>query len=382
MNKFSLIPALILAFFLTLTGFVFAQEDAENADDGIVTEEVTDEVTEETTEEATEEAAGITEQDITEDTAAGEKEKIFEKEDVLALKGTPKTFTDGYNTYVNDKIQFKLSEIDNIMKDQIFYKINDEEEQLYEGPFTLKNEGSQVIYYYSVDKMGNKEEQRGLNVIVDKTAPEVIVTVTAPFSKTGELIYASDQFKYDYAISAKDNISGVGSIGYAIEDSEYREYLKPFSINSLKPVNVSVAAEDRVGNLTKKYVTKIVDEDGNVLAESIDDIEIAVDNTAPVVEITPDKEFFMKDSTKVASKDYKYSIAASDEESGIKAIYYRINSRSEFILYTGPIQFNTNGWQKIEAIAKDNVGNTSKAAVLDVFVDIIPAQTNIDLITE
>jgi hypothetical protein len=374
MNKFSLIPALILAFFLTLSGFVFAQEEAENADDGIVTEEVAEEVTEE--------AAGITEQDITEDAAVEEKEKIFEKEDVLALKGTPKTFTDGYNTYVNDKIQFKLSEIDNIMQDKIFYKINDQEEQLYEAPFSLKDEGSQVIYYYSIDKMGNKEEQRSLNVIVDKTAPEVIVTITAPFAKTGEKIYASDQFKYEYTISAKDNISGVGSVGYAIEDGEYMEYLKPFSINSLKPVNVSVAAEDRVGNLTKKYVTKIVDEDGNVLAESIDDIEIAVDNTAPVVTITPDKEFFMKDSTKVASKDYKYSITASDEESGVKAIYYRINSRSEFILYTGAIQFNSNGWHKIEAIAKDNVGNTSKAAVLDVFVDIIPAQTNIDLITE
>ncbi len=374
MNKFSLIPALILAFFLTLSGFVFAQEDAENADEGIVTEEVAEEVTDE--------AAGITEQDIAEDTVVEEKEKIFEKEDVLALKGTPKTFTDGYNTYVNDKIQFKLSEVDNIMQDKIFYKINDQEELLYEGPFALKDEGSQVIYYYSIDKMGNKEEQRSLNVIVDKTAPEVIVTITAPFSKTGEKIYASDQFKYEYTISAKDNISGVGSVGYAIEDGEYMEYLKPFSINSLKPVNVSVAAEDRVGNLTKKYVTKLVDEDGNILAESIDDIEIAVDNTAPAVTITPDKEFFMKDSTKVASKDYKYSIAATDEESGVKAIYYRINSRSEFILYTGAIQFNTNGWHKIEAIAKDNVGNTSKAAVLDVFVDIIPAQTNIDLITE
>lgn len=378
MNKFSLIPALILAFFLTLSGFVFAQEDAENADDGIVTEEVAEEVTKETTEEA----AGITEQEITEDAVVEEKEKIFEKEDVLALKGTPKTFTDGYNTYVNDKIQFKLSEIDNIMQDKIFYKINDQEEQLYEGPFSLKDEGSQVIYYYSIDKMGNKEEQRSLNVIVDKTAPEVIVTITAPFAKTGEKIYASDQFKYEYTISAKDNISGVGSVGYAIEDGEYMEYLKPFSINSLKPVNVNVAAEDRVGNLTKKYVTKLVDEDGNVLAESIDDIEIAVDNTAPAVTITPDKEFFMKESTKVASKDYKYSIAATDAESGVKAIYYRINSRSEFILYTGAIQFNTNGWHKIEAIAKDNVGNTSKAAVLDVFVDIIPAQTNIDLITE
>lgn len=357
MNKFSIIPALIIALLLTLTGFVFAQENAD-------------------------EATGITEQTILEDTTSPEKEKIFEKEDVLALKGSPKTFTDGYNTYVNDKIQFKLSEVDNIMQDKIFYRINDEGEQEYTGPFSLKDEGSQVIYYYSVDKMGNKEELRSLNVIVDSTAPEVIVTITAPFSKTGEKVYASEQFKYDYAISAKDNISGVGSVGYAVEDGEYMEYLKPFSLNSVKPVNISIAAEDRVGNLTKKYVTRIVDENGNVLAESIDDIEIFVDKTAPLVEITPDREFYMKDSTKVASKDYKYSVTASDDESGVKATYYRIDSRSEFILYTGPIQFNTNGWHKIEAIAKDGVGNVSRTAVLDVFVDLIPAHTNIDLITE
>ncbi|MFA5518957.1 MAG: hypothetical protein WDA74_06860 [Spirochaetota bacterium] len=359
MNKFSFISALILAFFLTLSGFVFAQEVEDNA-----------------------EATGITEQDISEDTAVEQKEKIFEKEDVLALKGTPKTFTDGYNTYVNDKIQFRLSDIDNIMQDKIFYRINDENEQEYTGPFSLKDEGSQVIYYYSIDKMGNREELRSLNVIVDKTAPEVIVTIAAPFAKTDGKVYASDKFKYDYAISAKDNISGVGSVGYAIEDGEYMEYLKPFSINSEKPVNINIAAEDRVGNLTKKHITKIVDEDGNVLAESFDDIEIIVDKTAPLVEITPDREFYMKDSTKIASKDYKYTITATDDESGVKAIYYRIDSRSEFILYTGPIQFNTNGWHKIEAIARDGVGNVSKTAVLDVFVDLIPAQTNIELIAE
>lgn len=369
MNKFSLIPALILAFFLTLSGFVFAQEEVENADEGIVTEETAD-------------FTGITEQDIAEDTAAEEKEKIFEKEDVLALKGTPKTFSDGFNTYVNDKIQFELFGSDNIMQDKIFYKINNGDEQLYTGPFNLKDEGSQVVYYYSLDKMGNREEQRSLNVIVDRTAPEVIVTITAPFSRTDGKIYASDKFKYDYTISARDNISGVGSVAYAIEDGEYMEYLKPFSINSLKPVTISIAAEDRVGNLTKKYVTKVVDAAGNVLAESIDDIEILVDDAPPVVEITPDREFFMKETKKVASRDYKYSISATDADSGVHSIYYRINSRSEFILYTGPIQFSQNGLHKIEAIAKDNVGNTSKATVLDVYVDTIPATTDIKLIAE
>ena len=44
--------------------------------------------------------------------------------------------------------------------------------------------------------------------------------------------------------------------------------------------------------------------------------------------------------------------------------------------------FTSNGHHKIEAIAKDKVGNVSKTAVLDVFVDVIPANTNIKMVTE
>ena len=59
-----------------------------------------------------------------------------------------------------------------------------------------------------------------------------------------------------------------------------------------------------------------------------------------------------------------------------------MDNKSEFIIYTGELQFNSNGMHKIEAIARDAVGNTSNATTLDVFVDIIPADTNIKLITE
>lgn len=358
MKKLLMIPALVSVFLLTTTGFVFAETNAK---------EFTD-------------VDGVIERSFVEDTVALEKEKIFEQEDFLALKGNPKSFTDGFNTYVNDKVQFKLANKDNIMQDKIFYTINKAEELVYTEPFSLNEEGSQVIYYYSIDKMGNKEEEKSLNVIVDKTAPEVTVTIKAPFYKNAEKIYASNLFKYEYTVASKDNIAGVGSVAYAIADADYTEYLNPFSINS-KLEKIQVVAEDRVGNLTTDYMTKIVDSEGNIIAESYD-VEILLDNTAPVVKISSDKEFFMKDSIKVASKDYKYSISALEEESGLKAIYYRINSKSDFILYSDPIQFNTNGWHKIEAIATDNVGNTSKAEVLDVYVDLIPAQTTIDLITK
>jgi hypothetical protein len=327
-------------------------------------------------------AVSQTEHITAEDSTVDHAEKVYESADVQSLKGTPRVYTDGYNTYINDRVKFQISDIDNIMQDSVFYRLDNGEDVKYTGPFSITEEGSHLVEYYSVDKMGNREAVKNITVIVDNTAPEVVVTITAPFAKTNDKIWASEKFNYEYSISAKDNLSGVAGIAYSEGTSEYREYMKPFIINSSTPVRIAVNAEDKVGNLTKNYTTRILDENGVLVAESVDDIAIAVDRTAPTVEIKADREFYVKDNVKVASKDYKYTITATDQESGVKAIYYRIDSKSEFILYTDEIQFNSNGMHKIEAIAKDNVGNVSNTAVLDVFVDIIPAESSIKFVTE
>ena len=376
MKKISILSLFIFTTFILISGSAISQETVKTDDKAAVTTEDKAAVTTENKNAVT------TDHVTTEDTATDHAEKVYAKEDIQSLKGQPKTFTDGYNTYVNDKVRFELFDLDNVMDDMMFYKLDNKEEQKYTAPFTISDEGSHVIYYYSIDKMGNKEGVKAINVIVDKTAPETLVTITAPFAKNGDKIYASETFTYNYAISSKDNISGVSSVKYAAKGEEQKQYVKPFSLNSLAPVVLEVASEDKVGNLTKKYATKVLDENGVVLAESLQDMNIIVDKTAPAVEIKADKAFFMKDKLTVASKDFKYTITASDTESGVKSIFYRMDNNSEFILYTGELQFNTNGMHKIEAIARDGVGNTSKTATLDVFVDIIPADTNIKLLTE
>ena len=363
MKKVSILSLFVFTAFILISGAAISQEAVTTDDKAATTTTATDQLTKE-------------------DTAAEHAEKVFEKQELQLLKGQPKTFTDGYNTYVNDKVRFALSDIDNVLSDMIMYKIDNKEEQKYTGPFTLSDEGNHVISYYSIDKMGNKEAQKAINVIVDKTAPDTLVTVTAPFAKNGDKIYASETFTYNYIISSKDNISGVAAVTYAAQGEEHKQYVKTFNINSIAPVILQVASEDKVGNMTQKYTTKVVDENGVTLTENLADMNIIVDKTSPVVEIKSDRAFFMKDKTNVASKDYKYAITAADTESGVKAVYYRMDSKSEFILYTGELQFNTNGLHKIEAIARDGVGNTSKAVTLDVYVDIIPADTNIKLITE
>ena len=378
MKKLSLLMICLFSAFVFFSNAAISQDTVTDTTDTVTTEDTA--TTDDTV--TTEENTGVTEHVTDEDTMADHAEKVYDKEDIKSLKGTPKAYTDGYNNYINDKVKFQISDIDNIMQDSIFYKVDSGEETKYTEPFTISDEGSHNVQYYSVDKMGNREIVKNINVIVDKTAPEVVVTIRAPFAKTGDKIWASEKFSYEYTIAAKDNLAGVASVEYTEGEGEYREYMKPFLINSITPVKIAVDAEDKVGNLTKKYTTKILDENGNVIAESLDDVAISVDKTVPAVEIKPDKELFVKDNMNIASKDYKFTVTATDDESGVMAIYYRIDSKSEFILYTGEIQFNTNGMHKIEAIAKDKVGNISKTAVLDVFVDIIPADSSVKFITE
>jgi len=314
-----------------------------------------------------------------EDTATEHADKVYDHDNVKALKARPVSYTDGYHTFINDKVQIVLEDYDNIMTDVIYYRINDGAEVQYSGPFTINQEGHQVIYYYSIDKMGNRERTRTLNVIVDMTPPEVMLTIIASFTKQGNRIYASNNFTYNYTINARDNLSGVETVTYSVNGDEFRPYLRPFTINSASPVNMDITAVDRVGNSTTQYVTRLLDDTGAVIADDLANVQIFIDNTAPTVRIQPDKEFVIINGRNIASKDYRFTITAEDEESGVRGIYYRLNSTGEFVLYTGELQFFANGMHKIEAIAIDGVGNTSRIETLDFYVDIIPPETNVKM---
>lgn len=47
--------------------------------------------------------------------------------------------------------------------------------QIYQNPIAITSEGSHTVYYYAVDKAGNNENLRTLQVNIDKTSPEFAV---------------------------------------------------------------------------------------------------------------------------------------------------------------------------------------------------------------
>ena len=358
---------LVLAIFMsvTLIGSLFAQEEAELIDESPSIEEFAEEPAElETVEEKPARVDPLRQQDVVYESRAGAK-----------------TYFDGYNTYVNSQVRFELRTSDNIYKDLIFYSINDGEEIEYSEPFTIQEEGKARITYYSVDKVGNKENRDHFVVYVDNTPPDVQVTLSGPFVRIDDRIYVSETFVYTYIIDATDNLSGVANIQYSIDGEKFQEFIKPVDISSPEgPAELRVLAIDQVGNATSSYVSKMIDDDGNVV-DIGDDIEFFIDNEGPEVAITADRDFIMKNGKKIASRDYLYTVEAYDNESGVSKVYYRINAKGDFIPYTGEIELKQNGKYIIEAIAKDKVGNTSKTAKLEVYVDTIAPKTEIELLT-
>ena len=311
-----------------------------------------------------------------------EKSKELSKEEIImqSAKGG-KIYCDGHSTFINSKVLFELGTKDNIYEDTIYYKLDGGEVKLYSGPFAIEQEGKHVVTYYSVDKMGNQEAARDINVICDNTAPVVVVNMHAPFVKTGDKLYASESFVYTYVIDSHDDLSGVSSVVYSTDGDNYEEFVAPVKVTSRDVPKVKVVARDRVNNVTTAYTSKVIDEAGNVLGTA-ESINVIIDRTAPAVEIKADKEFTVKDGKKIASRVFKYTVTAADTESGVGTLLYRVDNRGDFNIYTDVIAFSTNGDHVIEAIARDKVGNVSQTAILNVYVDTVPPVSEIKMISE
>ncbi len=300
------------------------------------------------------------------------------------LKGTTieaKTYVDGANVYVNSKVKFKLTTKDNFLKDRIEYKIDNGEVKKYDAPFTLPDEGTRVITYYGVDSIGNKENPKLYKVIVDNTPPVIYVTTDKPVLKKGDKVYISKDMKFK--VDTVDELSGVNKVEYSLDGKLYREYKAPFNIpTDSGEINLKIRAVDNVTNVSEKYALKMYDETGKETEMALDGLKPVSDNVAPVVEIKSSKELIKKSGKTVASSDIKYSITATDADSGIAQVLVRIDEKGDYIPYTKEIQFLTNGEHVIEAKAVDKVGNVSPVVVLTVFVDVIPPESMIEMVEE
>jgi hypothetical protein len=323
---------------------------------------------------------GATEEKKVEDMAGEEAIAPGEKAKTEFKALQAKTFFDGVSTFANSKVLLKLETKDNIMTDKIEYKIDAGAYAAYTAPFNITDEGRHTVTYFATDKLGNKEDEKLFRITIDNTAPDIAVATSRPILKTATKLYGTKTISF--SINAKDALSRVDKTEYSVDAKGFVDYVTPFSVLSDGEIELKVKSIDNVANQAEVFSLKAVDENNQEVELKETAVKIFMDNAAPVVEIKADKEFILKDGKNVASNEYKYTVNAADNESGLATVLVRTDGKGDFAPYKGELLFTTNGEHLIEAKALDKMGNVSNVAVLSVFVDVMPPQTLIDTVAE
>ena len=294
-------------------------------------------------------------------------------------------YRNGEKYFVNSDVFFKLNSSDkDTGLDFVEFSLDDSSFMTYHNPFHILEEGKHEISYRGFDNSKNLEVAKTIPVIVDNTAPKTELNTTEPLFYKGLTAYCSANTKW--YISATDDLTGSGTAGAYIGTD----------LNSLRLRGDGKENEEAYYSLTEEGPTKVyytaVDNVGNLAPVSV--VSVVVDTTAPTVFIENSDRLINKDdaymifpSSDVVDEDgriivsTKESVAfgATDELSGVEALYVKIND-ADYVKYIEPIQFSSETVYNIDVKAIDNVGNVSEPVSYKFYVDKITPASDVEII--
>ncbi|WP_174728855.1 OmpL47-type beta-barrel domain-containing protein [Mesobacillus harenae] len=243
----------------------------------------------------------------------------------------PETTSDAPKDWVKESQAVTLKATDDETGvDKTFYSLNGS--GFVEGTqVEVKEEGVNKISFYSVDKVGNKEEAKTVEVKIDKTSPETAAELPAAWVSEDVTI----------TLTAADEHSGIAATYYSINGSEFTD-------------GTSFTVTEEGINKVSYYT---VDEAGN--QEEAKTAEVKIDKTSP--------KTASNEPAVWVNEDVTITLTATDSHSGITATYYSING-SEF---TEGTSFNVTeeGINKVYYYSVDEAGNKEATKMAEVMID-------------
>ena len=234
-----------------------------------------------------------------------------------------------------------------------YYKFDDEDFRIYNGgniPFKYLSDDQHTLTYYSIDNVGNQEPEKSTVFYLDKTAPIVSADVLGDKFIVGERVYFSGRTKLK--ITAVDNKSGLKEVVYSVNNEPYVGYSEPFYLPNRSGVhNVKFRAIDKKDNASNGDFEHSIGV-------------IYVDLTGPSLSHKFNGATFQKGDTVFVNPNATVSIIGTDPESGLKALSYRFNVKSDETDYEKPIGVPEQGIHKLEYYGYDHVNNRNAKSTL------------------
>jgi len=273
----------------------------------------------------------------------------------LKYSGAPR-YNNGSVTFFGKGLNFSLSARDGVsgvLETQ--YALNADYKK-YSSEVPVAKEGSNTLYYYSADQVGNAENTKSNAFTLDLTPPSSSHTIVG-IVYNNNIIAPSTKF----SLSTTDNLSGVRSVVYTFDSQENRSYVPNISVNSLPDGDHTLHyyATDNVENeATKKSFAFYLDKIAPVVTSKV------------VGDQHQGKYLYVSSRTKV-------NLSATDNKAGVKQIYQRLDGDGQSNYSNDFSVPNELGLHYIRYRAEDNVENMAANKTLTVFMDNKAPETGI-----
>jgi len=230
------------------------------------------------------------------------------------------------------------------------------------------DDGVYEIYYHSIDNAGNIEEEKDTCVYLDNTPPVSSISIGEP-QFAGDRIYV--RLYTPFSIQVTDAGCGVDSAWYSVDGGVEMFFVPPFSFDlggySEGEHTISYWSIDRLGN-----------------REPINRLDVAVDETPPVCELTVGEPSYVYGDTGIVSSHTPESLKAEDPvsrgvASGVGKIEWSINGQdyesgdSCVVFYL----VGDDGVYKVDYFAVDHVNNSGVEQSMIFVLDNTPPSVEI-----
>jgi len=206
----------------------------------------------------------------------------------------------------------------------------------YTTPFTVSGDKAHQVRYRSVDKAGNTEEAKSLDVNMDATAP----LTTAQFAPGNDDGWNNGAVPV--TLAATDATSGVAKTEYSLDGGPWTPYTEAVNVTGDGTHTVAYRSTDKAGNAeTEKAAT------------------VKIDGTRPTVLISgiADRQVYGD------SQDLRISWQAVDTTSGVKTLTGRLDGDSFTSGALLPLYTTSLGTHSLTVTAVDKAGNRTDQTV-------------------
>jgi hypothetical protein len=236
----------------------------------------------------------------------------------------------------------------------LFYRIDEGKTQAYNkefkpGPLA---DGEHSLHYFARDHVENNEPTHSFKFIYDSRPPRLVFSTEGGTHTGSDTLFVSPQTKVK--IEAFDEPAGPAAITLRIGGGPETTYNAPFPLPRQSGIHkVRYNAVDHAGNPGKQQLE-----------------EVYLDQDPPKTLHLLSGSYFKRGKAYVIRKETRIHLAATDWESGVQSVKYRIGESEEKTYNPAkPLSFSEDGTYTLAYYALDRVNNKETQKTLSLVVD-------------